>query len=125
MNYPESIQIQLSIHGFEPCDGMKPKTGIHNQLAVYFVIRKLPPELAYDPNNIHLVVMCNENDVKTKQTDYNNIWDVIVRDVMTLETEGIYLDQNTNLRGEINFAFKIIRILQFSIYGLFQERLSM
>lgn len=65
--HPASVQIQLFTDGFEVCDPAKTKTGLHGQVAVYFAIRNLPPELAYSLNNIHLVALVNENDLKKKK----------------------------------------------------------
>lgn len=36
--YPNSLQLQLFVDGFEPCDGLKPKAGLHGQIAIYCAI---------------------------------------------------------------------------------------
>lgn len=111
--HPSSIQIQLYIDGFEICDPLKSKAGVHSQTGVYFAIRNLPHQLAFDPKNIHLVAMCYSNDINTKYTDYNNIWNEIVRDVRNLEENGIILDSQNTLRG-ILLSFKPLIIIQSS-----------
>lgn len=37
---------------------------------------KLPPSLAYNQSNIHMLLLCNSNDLKTQQTDHNNLWEL-------------------------------------------------
>lgn len=101
-NDPMALQLQIFIDGFEPCDGLKSKTNLHSQEAVYFTIRNVPPKFNRCLENIHLVAICNANDLKTKQTDYNDLWEFIVRDVRAIETEGIQTGENRLLRGSIN-----------------------
>lgn len=97
--HPESIQLQIFNDGFEMCDALKSKSNLHSQTAFYFTIRNLPPELAFNLANIHLVVLCNSNDLKSEQTDYNNIWQLIVDDLLDLERTGIDIGDGTKLRG--------------------------
>lgn len=98
-NHPDSLQIQIFTDGFEMCDPLKSKTNLHSQVVFYFTIRNLPQELAFMSSSIHLVVLCNANDLKTPQTDYNNIWKLIVDDISSLETTGIDIGEGVNLKG--------------------------
>lgn len=98
---PNSIQVQLFIDGFNVCDPLKSSSRVHNQVGIYFSVRNLPPELAYNMNNIHLVALCNANDLKQKHTDYNNLWDEIAKDIARLERIGIVIDNNITLKGKI------------------------
>lgn len=50
-------------------------------------------------NNIFLVCLVNENDLKKAETDYTNILEQIVKDVHVLETAGINLACGINLKG--------------------------
>lgn len=97
-DHPGSIQIQIFTDGFEVCDSLKSKTNLHNQVAFYFAIRNLPQELAFNLSNIHLVALCNSNDIKSEHTDYNNIWRAIVNDLRELECTGIEVD-GAKLKG--------------------------
>lgn len=97
--HPESIQIQLFNDGFEMCESLKSKSGLHSQVAFYFTIRNLPHELAFNLDNIHLVALCNALDLKQQETDYNNIWKLIVDDLSCLEKTGIDIDEGVKLRG--------------------------
>lgn len=70
-------------------------------MAIYFAIRNLPHEHAYNLNNIHLVALAHANDLKNKHTDYNNLWDEIVKNVTKTEQTGVVIDNNTTEREVI------------------------
>lgn len=97
--FPESLQLQLFVDAFEVCDGLKSKAGIHSQIAIYLVIRNMPPELSYNLNNIFLIALCNAAHLKSDDVDYNNLWQVIVDDIRQLEDIGIYLNDGRTLKG--------------------------
>lgn len=85
-----TLQIQLYTDDFEICNPLQSKAGVHKLCAVYFQIKNLPIKVQSKLNNIFLVCLCHSNDVnKTTQSDYNNIWEVVVKDIQHLETEGI------------------------------------
>lgn len=98
-DFPESLQLQLFVDGFEVCDGLKSKAGRHSQIAVYLAIRNMPPELSYNMDNIFLVALCNSTHLKPDEVDYNNLWQAIVDDIRQLEDIGIYLDDGRTLKG--------------------------
>lgn len=99
-HHPESIQIQLFTDGFEMSDVLKSKANLHTQVAFYFAIRNVPPRFAFNLQNIHLVALCNGEDLKSEHTDYNNIWKVIVEDLSSLENYGINIGDGIMLKGE-------------------------
>lgn len=101
-DHPNSLQLQIFIDGFEVCNPLKTKTTMHSQLAVYLSIINMPKRFAHSMNNIHLICLVNENDLKKKETDYTNILELIARDIKILETNGIDLDIGINLKGKIN-----------------------
>lgn len=116
--HPESLQIQLFIDGFELCDGLKTKTNKHSQVSVYFFIRNMPPELAFDMNNIHLLAIINASDLKKYETDYTNVLEIIQKEINVLETEGIDLECGINLKGSnskqcINMSFEVFQSINF------------
>lgn len=100
-HHPESIQIQLFTDGFEMCDALKSKANLHSQVAFYFAIRNAPPQFAFNLQNIHLVALCNAEDLKSEHTDYNNIWKVIVDDLSSLENDGIIIGDGIRLKGDM------------------------
>lgn len=74
---------------FELCNPLQSKAGVHKVYAFYFSIRNVPVEFRSRTNNIHLVCLVNSNDLKTKTTDFNNVWRPIVRELKYLEEIGI------------------------------------
>lgn len=98
---PESIQLQFFVDGFDPCDALKSRANVHSQVGIYFTIRNLPHRYAFSQNNIHLAAMCHANDLKTKHTDYNDLWKEIVKEISFLERTGIVLDSENTLKGNI------------------------
>lgn len=98
-NHPNSLQIQIFIDGFDLCHPLKPKRGIHSQVAVFFAIRNIPPSLAYNLSNIHLVALINANDLKKMEVNYSTLWNEIVKDISHLETVGINLPDGSNIKG--------------------------
>lgn len=100
--HQNALQLQVFIDGFEVCSALKTKTTMHSQVAMYLSIRNMPEQFAHSMNNIHLICLVNENDLKKRETDYTNILEMMVRDIKQLETTGIYLDCGTNLKGKNN-----------------------
>lgn len=100
-NYPNSLQLQFFVDGFEVCSALKSKTGLHSQVAVCMTIRNMPQSFAYSMNNIFLVCLVNNNDLKKAETNYTNLLEPIVTNISILETSGIDLGNGVNLKGEI------------------------
>lgn len=101
--FPDSIQLQLFIDGFAVTDGLKSAAGKHNQTAIYVAIRNMPPEFAYDMDNIFLVALCDSSHLKSDHVDYNDLWKNIVDDIRFLEDIGIYLENGRTLKGIVEF----------------------
>lgn len=98
---PDAIQLQLAIDDVEICDPLSSKSNLHKVCAVYFVIRNIPHRFNSKLNNIFLVCLCNVDDLKTKKTDINNIWEMIVDEVKFLEETGITLSNGKVLKGTL------------------------
>lgn len=118
--HPNSLQLQIFIDGFEICSALKTKTTMHSQVAVYLMVRNMPVRFAHNMSNVHLICLVNENDLKKKETDYTNILEIIVRDIKILETSGIDLDCNTNLKGKISEILSLV--LENTILLIFNHR---
>lgn len=99
--YPQSIQLQIASDDFEICNPLGSKANRHKVCGVYFRILNMPRQFLSKVNNIYLICLCNSDDLKTKHTDFNNIWQLIVNEVKILETIGINIDDQTNLKGTI------------------------
>lgn len=95
------VKIQLYCDEFELCNPLQSKAGVHKILGVYFSIRNMPTEVRLRLNNIYLVCLVNSNDLKTKTTDYNNVWRPIVRELQYLEEVGIDVD-GKNIKGTLS-----------------------
>lgn len=59
----------------------------------------MPPELAYNLDNIHLLALCNTSYLKTSDVNYNDLWECVMREVSVLENEGIILNDGRVLKG--------------------------
>lgn len=99
--YPDSIQLQIAADDFEPCNPLQSKAGRHKICAVYLIIQNLPPKFQSKLQNIHLICLCNSDDLKTRETDFNNIWQIIVDELLILETKGIEIANGGNLKGTL------------------------
>lgn len=99
-NHPDSLQLQIAVDDFEPCNPLQSKANRHKICAVYFRIHNLPPKHQSKLHNIHLVCLCNSDDLKTKQTDFNNIWQLIVDEISILEKAGIDV-VGRNIKGTL------------------------
>lgn len=86
---PYSVKIQLYCDEFELCNPLQSKVGVHKSVGVYFSLRNIPREFRSRLKNIYPVCLVNANDLKTKATDYNNVWRPVVRELQYLEEIGI------------------------------------
>lgn len=99
-DFPSSLQLQIYTDDFEPLP-LKSKSNVHKTTAVYFSIANLPEELLHRQENIFLIALVNSNDLKSSQTNFNHIWELIVEEIKELETIGIKLDETRNLKGTL------------------------
>lgn len=102
--YPESLQIRLFTDDFTVTNPLGPSASIHKLTAVYFCIENLPIELLSKTDNMYIAALIHSDDIKTKETDYNDIWRMVVRDIQQLEKFGFEVkDENSRiLRGTIS-----------------------
>lgn len=103
-NNPESLQIRLFTDDFTVANPLGASGSIHKLTAVYFCIQNLPTELLSKTDNMYIVSLTHADDIKTKETDYNDIWRMVVRDVQKLEQTGIEIkgDNGRILKGTIS-----------------------
>lgn len=87
--HPDSLQIEIATDDFEVCDALGSKSTLHKICGVYFSIKNIPPEYRSKLNNILITALCNSDDLKTKYTDFNDIWRVVVRDLSQLGTRDL------------------------------------
>jgi|688.fasta_scaffold57803_2 hypothetical protein len=93
MNCKESSGENIVIHIQAFCDGMgltnplASASSSHNSTMFYFVIFDLPPSYYADLSHIHLIAMCNSNDLKS-ENGLDILLNAIVEDLSDLETKG-------------------------------------
>lgn len=51
-----------------------------------------------------MVSLCRTDDIKTKETDFNDLWEHIVRELRYLEETGIQIDSNTTIKGTMIYG---------------------
>lgn len=98
---PLALQIHLASDDFEICSPLQSKAGVHKICAIYFTIRNLPTRHLSKLNNIYIVALCNANDLKSKTTDFNDLWQRIIFDLKHLEQVGIDVEGYGKLKGTL------------------------
>lgn len=98
---PLSMEIMLAGDDVEICNAIGSKATIHKQSMLYMSIRNMPIENSSQLNNIFVVAACNADDLRTKETDFNDIWRQVVQDIRFLEEVGIEVEGFGNLKGTL------------------------
>lgn len=98
-SHPKSLKIQIATDDFEVCNPIGSKATLHKICAIYFVIRNMPR--LSNLMNINLICLCNSNDIRTQQTDFNNLWKIIVKEIKHIEEFGIDINDNLNVKGTL------------------------
>lgn len=96
-----SIQIQLATDDVEVCNPLSSRSGLHKLCALYMVIKNMPPEYKSKQKHIQLVCLVNPDDLKTKTTDFNNIWEQVIDELSELETDGLEIEEGVYLKGTL------------------------
>lgn len=100
---PAAIRIHISNDDFEICNPLGSKATMHKLSAFYFTIQNMPPQFRSQLDNIYLFCLCYADDLKTKYTDINDIWQIVARDIGFLETHGINTEYGRNIKGTIAY----------------------
>lgn len=98
--FPNSIQLQVATDDFEICDPLASRATVYKITAVYMRVINIPRKFLSKLNSIRLVCLSLTDDLKTQQTDFNNIWDLVARDITILETVGVDID-DINIKGTL------------------------
>lgn len=85
-----AIQLQIYFDEFEVCNPLGSRSGVHKIEAFYFTILNFPSYGNSNLNNIHLLALCYNLDIK--EFGINSILDVILNDIKILETKGIFIE---------------------------------
>lgn len=100
-NNPSAIQVQLATDDFELADPLGAQATVYKMTAVYMRILNIPRKYQAKLHNIRLVCLCLTEDLKTRETDFNNIWDLVVRDLRELENDGVDIGERKRLKGSL------------------------
>ncbi|XP_070519717.1 uncharacterized protein [Cardiocondyla obscurior] len=96
----KAIQLQIFFDEFEICNPLGSKTGVHKLGAFYFVINNFPYYFNSSLENIHLLALCYNLDIK--EYGLNPVLHKIVNDIKILEQEGIFIESlNTAIKGTL------------------------
>ena len=88
--------------------------------AVYWVLGDVPSELRSQLTSIYLAPLCKANDVK-KKYGYETVLEPLLKDLVTLEKEGIFLPQvGRNVRGTV-FCVSADNLGAHSLSGLVES----
>lgn len=101
-NNPNALQLQFFYDGFEISHPLKSKKGLHSHTAVYMTIRNMPAQFSYHMDNIFLVCVVNNNDLKKRETNYRDLFEPIVADLKILRETGVKLENGMTLKGIFN-----------------------
>lgn len=98
---PTTIQIELAIDEFDPCDPIKSKKNKHKMCGVYFRIRNIHPNFSSKSENIYLVALINVADLKQHAFYFDVVAKKIVAELKILENDGITIPSDENLNGTL------------------------
>lgn len=88
----------MGMDEFDPCCAIKSKANWHKILGVYFQIRNIPPQFASKLENIFLVALCESINFKQTGICDDNLIEEIVRDLKSIENEGIDIGNATIMK---------------------------
>lgn len=98
---PSCIKLQVAYDDLEICNPLQSKSNYHKICAVYLSIHNVPPKFQSKLKNVFLICLCNNDDLKTKQTDINNIWLIVRNEISELEVNGINTYDGRNVKGTL------------------------
>ncbi len=114
-----SISLILYIDDFEICNLLGTSRKKHKVTAVYWVLANVPSELRSQLTSINLALLCKANDVK--KFGYACILEPLLKDLSTLEKEGIFVPLvSTNIRGTV-FCVSADNLGAHSLSGLVEN----
>lgn len=100
---PHALQFHIATDDYDNCVALGSKSGIHKMCPIYFTIKNAPNKFSSKLSNIHLISLCRSDDIKTMETDFNDLWEHIVCEMREIEENGINIDSYTNIKGTISY----------------------
>lgn len=102
---PLTLQIQLCVDEFEPCDALKSKAGKHKMAGVYYSLVNVDPSCRSKDGNMHLIALVEVQDLDEKHPEMEQSFDIvtqnIVDEIKLLETNGIFISPNIHIKGTL------------------------
>ncbi|XP_065642303.1 uncharacterized protein LOC136073934 [Hydra vulgaris] len=92
LKYPNSLHLFLYQDTFELVNPLGSARNKHQISATYMVVGNLPPELRTSLNNIFLVQLCRDKDLKS--FSQATIFSELLRDLKNLEVDGVQIGIN-------------------------------
>lgn len=100
-NNPNALQLLLSTDDFDPGSAQKSKSGVNKTCAVYLHVHNVPQEFLSKDSNTYVVALCKTMNMKQEYTSLNNVLELIRNEFQILETDGICIGENLNLKGTL------------------------
>lgn len=105
-NNQHVVWLNIGFDDFQAANALGSKAGTHKICAGYMSVRNLQNAFLSRTANLDLLFVCNSDDIHTRETDFNDLWKEVVKDVHILETEGINIELGTetiNIRATVTF----------------------
>ena len=114
-----SISLILYVDDFEICNPLGTSRKKHKVTAVYWILADAPHELRSQLTSIYLALLCKANDIK--KFGYETVLEPLLKDLTTLEREGVFLPQvGKNIRGTV-FCISADNLGAHSLSGLVEN----
>lgn len=91
-----NIQLEIFVDDFETCNPIGSRATIHKMCGVYFRIRNMPNVSTL--SSIFLIALFHSDDAKSKHTDFNDIWRVILAELKELQRIGVPISKTMSLK---------------------------
>lgn len=103
---PDALQLLLYTDDFQMTDPLKTKSKNYKMCAVYLQVVNMPRKFLSKLDNIYLVALCETENMKQEYTDIDNILELVVNEIKSLEKIGIDIGKRERLKGGlVSFAF--------------------
>lgn len=97
--HKNALKIILFQDAFEVCNPLGSARKKYKILGIYMTLANLKPWQRSKIDRIQLVALCFEQDLKN--FGFSKIFEVIIKEINQLETEGIYVNETLTLKGSL------------------------
>lgn len=96
-----AIQLTIFFDDFDSCQAQKSKSGINKTSGIYLQVHNVPQEYLSKGSNMYVLALCDTSNMLQDYSSLNDILELIVSEIQILETEGIDINENVNLKGTL------------------------